>query len=161
MAIIKYGDPITGEFKNTKVKVSDTLPVGTEVDYDGTDVPSGWEKVNESESIDINDFFTSSTKSITDYSIIKTGNIINIQRMVIPSIPKDTSLNIAQVNPKYKPKGGKAIRILISIGGGSKINGILFINGDGSIDINNTAETANLNGYLFNATYIIDEEATI
>lgn len=162
---MKYRDPQSGEFKDITVKVSDTLPIGAEVDYDGTTVPNGWEEIEPQvdpvENITINDFFTSSTKTITDYSIVKTGNIINIQRMVIPSIPKDTSLNVAQVNPKYKPKGGKAIRILISIGGGSKINGILFINGDGSIDINNNAETANLNGYLFNTTYIIDEEATI
>lgn len=161
MAIVKYKDPTTGEFKDTKVKVSDTLPVGTKVDYDGTDVPNGWEKVNESESIDINDFFTSSTKEITDYSIVKTGNIINIQRMVIPSIPKGETRKIAQVNHKYKPKGGKPIRILASVGGASAINGILLINGDSSVDIQNTAETANLNAYIFNATYIIDEEATI
>lgn len=159
MAVTKYKDPITKEFKYIKVKVSDTLPVGTKVDYDGTDVPNGWEKVNESESIDINDFFTSSTKEITDYSIVKTGNIINIQRMVIPSIPKGGTENIAQVNPKYKPKGGKPIRILASVGGGSSINGILFINGDSSVGIQSTAEIANLNAYIFNATYIIDEEA--
>lgn len=114
-----------------------------------------------SENITINDFFTSSTKTITDYSIVKTGNIINIQRMVIPSIPKGETRKIAQVNHKYKPKGGKPIRILASVGGASAINGILLINGDNSVDIQNTAETANLNAYIFNATYIIDEEATI
>lgn len=47
MAIIKYGNPITGEFKDIKFKVSDTLPVGTKVDYDGTDVPNGWEQVED------------------------------------------------------------------------------------------------------------------
>lgn len=47
MAIIKYGNPITGEFKDIKFKVSDTLPVGTKVDYDGTDVPNGWEEVTD------------------------------------------------------------------------------------------------------------------
>lgn len=114
-----------------------------------------------SENIAINDFFTSSTKTITDYSIVKTGNIINIQRMVIPSIPKGGTENIAQVNPKYKPKGGKPIRILASVGGGSSINGILFIDSDGTIDISTNVETANLTAYIFNATYIIDEEATI
>ena len=44
---MKYRDPVTGEFKDITVKVADTLPVGTEVDYDGTEVPSGWEQVEE------------------------------------------------------------------------------------------------------------------
>lgn len=162
---MKYRDPQTGEFKDITVKVSDTLPIGAEVDYDGTTVPSGWEQIEPQvdpvENISINDFFTSSTKTITDYSIVKIGNIINIQRMVIPSISKGDNLNIAQVNPKYKPKGGKAIRILVSVGGGGTINGILFINSDGSIEINSNGEADNLNAYIFNTTYIIDEEATI
>lgn len=156
---MKYND--NGEIKNIVVKASDSLPVGTEVDYDGATVPNGWAKVDPVENISINDFFTSSTRTITDYSIVKTGNIINIQRMVIPSIPKGGAENIAQVNPKYKPKGGKAIRILASVGGGETINGILFINSDGSIEIDSRAEADNLNAYIFNTTYIIDEEATI
>ena len=77
---MKYRDPQTGEFKEITVKVSDTLPIGAEVDYEGTTVPNGWAKVDPVENISINDFFTSSTKTITDYSIVKTGNIINIQR---------------------------------------------------------------------------------
>ena len=44
---MKYRDPQTGEFKDITVKVADTLPVGTEVDYDGTKVPSGWEEVDD------------------------------------------------------------------------------------------------------------------
>ena len=40
---MKYRDPVTGEFKDITVKASDTLPIGTIVDYDGTTVPSGWE----------------------------------------------------------------------------------------------------------------------
>ena len=156
---MKYND--NGEIKNIVVKASDSLPVGTEVDYDGATVPNGWAKVDPVENISINDFFTSSTRTITDYSIVKTGNIINIQRMVIPSISKGDTLNIAQVNPKYKPKCGKAIRILVSVGGGGTINGILFINNDGSIEINSNGAADNLNAYIFNTTYIIDEEATI
>lgn len=44
---MKYRDPDTGEFKDITVKASDTLPIGTEVDYDGTEVPSGWEQVED------------------------------------------------------------------------------------------------------------------
>ena len=43
---MKYRDPETGEFKELNVKVSDTLPVGTEVDYDGDEAPAGWKEVD-------------------------------------------------------------------------------------------------------------------
>ena len=42
---MKYND--NGEIKNIVVKASDSLPVGTEVDYDGATVPNGWEQVEE------------------------------------------------------------------------------------------------------------------
>ena len=44
---MKYRDPETGEFKELYVKAADTLPVGTEVDYDGDEVPAGWEEVED------------------------------------------------------------------------------------------------------------------
>lgn len=40
---MKYND--NGEYKDIYVKAFDTLPIGTEVDYDGSVVPSGWEEV--------------------------------------------------------------------------------------------------------------------
>ena len=40
---MKYND--NGEYKDIYVKAFDTLPVGTEVDYDGSTVPSGWTQV--------------------------------------------------------------------------------------------------------------------
>lgn len=40
---MKYND--NGTVKEIKVKSFDTLPVGTEVDYDGSIVPSGWTEV--------------------------------------------------------------------------------------------------------------------
>lgn len=41
---MKYND--NGTVKEIKVKSFDTLPVGTEVDYEGSVVPSGWTEVN-------------------------------------------------------------------------------------------------------------------
>ena len=41
---MKYKDPDTGQLKELSLKAADTLPVGTIVDYDGEDVPEGWEK---------------------------------------------------------------------------------------------------------------------
>lgn len=43
MASIKYKD--NGEYKDIVVKVGDTQPIGTIVDYDGAEVPNGWEEV--------------------------------------------------------------------------------------------------------------------
>ena len=40
---MKYTD--NGEWTDIIVKATDTLPIGTEVDYNGTDVPDGWEEV--------------------------------------------------------------------------------------------------------------------
>ena len=40
---MKYND--NGTIKDIKVKAFDTLPVGAEVDYDGTTVPDGWEEI--------------------------------------------------------------------------------------------------------------------
>ena len=45
MASIKYKD--NGEYKDIVVKVGDTLPIGAEVDYEGSVVPNGWEKVDD------------------------------------------------------------------------------------------------------------------
>lgn len=36
-----------GVIQELKIKASDTLPVGSIVDYDGVTVPSGWEKVED------------------------------------------------------------------------------------------------------------------
>lgn len=41
---MKYND--NGTYKDIYVKTFDTLPIGTEVDYDGQTVPSGWEEVD-------------------------------------------------------------------------------------------------------------------
>lgn len=42
---MKYKDPSTGGFKEVWMKVSDTTPIGMEADYNGTEVPSGWEEI--------------------------------------------------------------------------------------------------------------------
>lgn len=39
---MKYRDSETGQFKDLKVKTSDTLPIGTQVAYGGTIPPTGW-----------------------------------------------------------------------------------------------------------------------
>ena len=45
---MKYRDPETGEFKELYAKAVDTLPVGTVVDYEGNEIPAGWEEAGAS-----------------------------------------------------------------------------------------------------------------
>ena len=47
MARQYYKDSTTGQMKPLGVKVEDTLPVGTEVDYDGQDIPEGWVEIDD------------------------------------------------------------------------------------------------------------------
>lgn len=44
---MKYKDPVTGQLKELSLKAADTLPIGTIVDYDGEEVPEGWEQVED------------------------------------------------------------------------------------------------------------------
>ena len=54
---MKYRDPETGEFKELYTKAADTLPVGTIVDYDGDEIPAGWEAA-ESDDYSLEEIFT-------------------------------------------------------------------------------------------------------
>ena len=44
---MKYKDPTTGNFKELKIRATDELPVGSEIDVDdNTTIPAGWEEVD-------------------------------------------------------------------------------------------------------------------
>lgn len=46
---MKAIDSVTGQFKEVYVKALDSLPVGSEIDFDGdtSDIPAGWEQVGD------------------------------------------------------------------------------------------------------------------
>ena len=48
---MKYRDPYTGDFVDMYLSATDTLPVGTIIDYDGTNIPAGWEEYELPEDI--------------------------------------------------------------------------------------------------------------
>ena len=51
-------DPVVnGQRKQQVVKVGDTLPIGAEIDYDGTSVPDGWEEVDGWEALTLTSAF--------------------------------------------------------------------------------------------------------
>lgn len=75
---MKYND--NGTIKEIPVKASDTLPIGSIVEFDGDTIPSGWEEVENVENVlwtnlNINSEFTSQTitlnDSISNYSYIE------------------------------------------------------------------------------------------
>ena len=48
----RYKDTSTGTWKKEyAMPIGDTLPIGSEVDYDGTTVPYGWEEVDENPKV--------------------------------------------------------------------------------------------------------------
>ena len=64
------------DFTDVVVKVGDTLPIGTEVDYDGQTVPAGWQEVDET---NLGDVVVDSIRSKNMYNAISDiqGQILN------------------------------------------------------------------------------------
>ena len=99
---MKYRDPETGEFKDITVKVADTLPVGTIVEYDGTTIPNGWELVDESG---------------TYKKIKKTATITATNGNIVDSLNGNSTTDapsINAVNNKFKDFGLKTAVELFS-----------------------------------------------
>ena len=71
---MKYND--NGEYKEIVVKSFDTLPVGTEVDFDGNEVPSGWTEEN-------NILYQSPTSSGVNTNITLNDNVNNYKYIEI------------------------------------------------------------------------------
>lgn len=69
---MKYNDD--GTIKEVKVKSFDTLPVGAEVDYDGSVVPDGWTEVSDYDS----DWISIGESKFGCY-YKKEGNVVTIR----------------------------------------------------------------------------------
>lgn len=68
---MKYRNPETGQFEELYFKATDTLPIGTEVDYTGTDIPWGWEEVSDPDPSEIIRIRK------TDQQVGVVGNVVN------------------------------------------------------------------------------------
>lgn len=85
---------VNGEKKQMIVKVGDTLPIGTEIDYEGSVVPDGWEEVDEITELLGNTGLTQGNSyqlsdNITNYKyimiVLATGGMFqNATRQYIP-----------------------------------------------------------------------------
>lgn len=83
MAILKYKDPITGDWKELANSVGDTLPIGAIVEYDGENVPANWEQVS--------DYSTEETNTGSTWI---NGKPIYRKVVSIGSLPNNTAVTI-------------------------------------------------------------------
>lgn len=72
---MKYND--NGEYKDIYIKTFDTLPVGTEVDYDGETVPDGWSEIQDP-TIDTMTYNTTYFNTPVFNKISRSGNVVSI-----------------------------------------------------------------------------------
>lgn len=70
---MKYND--NGTIKEISVKASDTLPIGSVVEFDGDTIPSGWEEVTQKGRLSLTTMLTSPLELQSGTSIL-TGTII-------------------------------------------------------------------------------------
>ena len=106
---MKYND--NGEYKDIYVKTFDTLPVGTEVDYDGSTVPDGWTEVDDYSAFEVTKDDTYVQNIIN--SSYKYGKLVNL------------NLNIQPKNATMGTGGYK-----LASGAPAPLNGIEFFAGE-------------------------------
>lgn len=89
---MKYNDD--GTIKEIKVKSFDTLPVGSEVDYDGSVVPDGWTEVEEVGEI---------TTSYGTLYYTKIGKLVHIEGDLtgLQGTYKTITTLPSEIKPKY------------------------------------------------------------
>lgn len=63
---MKYQDPVTGEIKTVAVKAADSLPIGTIVEYEGAEIPKGYELIEDEVILYNNNEGTTTTVTLSD-----------------------------------------------------------------------------------------------
>ena len=97
---MKYKDPVTGELKSIIVKSGDTLPIGTIIEFDGTEIPDGYEEVSYEETGSMGNIIVDdiSCKNIFD-GILKVGTIDGTNGSEGGSTNRVRSANFMKVKP--------------------------------------------------------------
>lgn len=121
---MKYND--NGTYKDIYVKTFDTLPVGTEVDYDGNSVPDGWTEVDEVESgtlelydatkVDGTIYYNKIGRivQLTGSLVIKNGNSSAWTSFTIANLPNNLSPLSLTVITAARDTDGKLVGIGVS-----------------------------------------------
>ena len=107
---------VEGQVYEPVVKVGDTQPIGTIVDYDGAEVPNGWEEVADSfnETLAENVSKTFSLKAYTNYILVATsygqGSASTITNVFIVT----TGQNVSKTSRAIKVGGSDNELVTIS-----------------------------------------------
>lgn len=102
MARQYYKDSTTGQMKPLGVKVEDTLPVDTIVDYDGQDIPEGWveipSKVDYISDLIItdNNYQFNTNTSVLQQAVKNTDNLVVLNLNIITknNVTSSTATNL-------------------------------------------------------------------
>lgn len=151
---MKYND--NGTYKDIYVKAFDTLPVGTEVDYDGETAPSGWTEVEEEYTLNNQPAHSVGTNNIY---IDKIGNLVVINlSMFLNSISANTWTTLGNVPDELKPLNTTGFSVCIvsdSYTGNFVTYGKVEVQSNGTIRIKTQSSSSTSCGVTTNITYTI------
>lgn len=92
---MKYND--NGTYRDIYVKSFDTLPVGTEVDYDGNTVPTGWTEISPNLVIDSGDEGFTTTAGYVDATITFNKTFTSPPAVMLTLISDTTNVNYKEM----------------------------------------------------------------
>ena len=138
---MKYKNPNTGNFDTLYVKALDSMPVGTEVDFDGqaSDIPVGWEEVEDKLNTSIIQEFTPT--NATNYSnygncyYYKDGHRVTLHIGV--SCSNNEILTIFTLPAEYRPTVTGIVGK--GLGAGLSDTSCVFVKENGEIKIYTTS----------------------
>lgn len=138
---MKYND--NGEYKDIYVKTFDTLPVGTEVDYDGSVVPDGWTDTTDS---------WHTLNSTIKYK--KSGNVVTVTGFSSNtiSLSENDYTTVGTLPSGYRP-GEQLNNVWNELG--VAYSNTIRIGTNGTIQLYSTKNTAY---WVFTLTYVIDDK---
>ena len=152
MARQYYKDSTTGNMIPLGVKVEDTLPVGTEVDYNGSTIPEGWEEVPQKITVSLND--ASNFYYNENYVI---GNEIQLAGDVRVNIPSGSyaQAKLFTVPSQYKPVldnvSDQSIRFPMIASNGAF--GYAYVNSNGEVYAQIPSNPSSANAVYINIRY--------
>lgn len=138
---MKYND--NGTYKDIYVKAFDTLPVGTEVDYDGSIVPSGWTDTTDS---------WHTLNSTIKYK--KSGNVVTVTGFSSNtiSLSENDYTAVGTLPSGYRP-GEQLNNVWNELG--VAYSNTIRIGTNGIIQLYSTKNTTY---WVFTLTYVIDDK---
>lgn len=155
---MKYND--NGEYKDIYIKTFDTLPVGTEVDYDGETVPEGWSEITEGYTLlDNSIYYKKVGKMVTLFRPARTTSGSYIQNEIALSEFNYTNLNASNklLPSDLRPNARIGFTVFAHTTGNENLTRCYGeIMETGYIAIYNWGSATTLNRLAFCVTYMVD-----